>query len=264
MMGSEHEAYEIKPFPRLRQLVLDSAYIASRKHSIHGLIEVDVTRPRHILSEHKARSGETFSFTAFTLACIGRAVDENRMAHAYRDWRNRLVIFEEVDVLIAVEIENQGVNFPLVHALRGVNKRSARELHEEIRTIQADPGGDSDFSLLSKFARLPGFARRLGYRVVAANPTLQKRFAGTVGLTSVGMFGTRFGWGLGLPGHNLAITLASITEKPMAVDGSVELRQVLPVTISFNHDVIDGAPAARFAQRFAELLESGEMLAGVI
>lgn len=263
-MSSEHEVHESKPFPRLRQLVLDSAYIASLKHPIHGLIEVDVTHPRRSLSEHKAKSGETFSFTAYTLACIGRAVDENRMVHAYRDWRNRLVIFEEVDVLIAIEIESLGVRFPLVHAMRGVNKRSVRQLHEEIRLIQSDPGGDREFSLLSRFARLPGFVRRLAYRAVAVNPRLQKRFGGTVGLTSVGMFGSRFGWGIGLPGHNLAITLASITERSMVVDERIEIRQMLPVTISFNHDVIDGAPAARFAQRFAELMESGEMLAGVL
>jgi len=31
----------------------------------------------------------------------------------------------------------------------------------------------------------------------------------------------------------------------------------LSLTISFNHDIIDGAPAARFAQRLKDLIESG-------
>jgi pyruvate/2-oxoglutarate dehydrogenase complex dihydrolipoamide acyltransferase (E2) component len=49
------------------------------------------------------------------------------------------------------------------------------------------------------------------------------------------------------------------------VDGRIEVRQYLCVTVSFNHDIIDGAPAARFTQSFRELVETGygvETLAG--
>lgn len=40
------------------------------------------------------------------------------------------------------------------------------------------------------------------------------------------------------------------------MDGRIEIREYLSLTLSFNHDVIDGAPAARFAQRLKELIES--------
>lgn len=39
-------AHTIKPFPPFRQLVTDGLDIASMKHCIHGLIEVDVSKPR--------------------------------------------------------------------------------------------------------------------------------------------------------------------------------------------------------------------------
>ena len=39
--------------------------------------------------------------------------------------------------------------------------------------------------------------------------------------------------------------------------GRIEPRQILSLTIIFDHDVIDGAPAARFARRLVELIESG-------
>jgi pyruvate/2-oxoglutarate dehydrogenase complex dihydrolipoamide acyltransferase (E2) component len=41
------------------------------------------------------------------------------------------------------------------------------------------------------------------------------------------------------------------------VDGQIEIRERLSMTVSFDHDIIDGAPAARFTQRFKELIETG-------
>ncbi len=37
----------------------------------------------------------------------------------------------------------------------------------------------------------------------------------------------------------------------------LKIREYPSVTVCFDHDIIDGAPAARFAQRFKELIESG-------
>jgi pyruvate/2-oxoglutarate dehydrogenase complex dihydrolipoamide acyltransferase (E2) component len=41
------------------------------------------------------------------------------------------------------------------------------------------------------------------------------------------------------------------------VDGRIEIREYLCMTLCFDHDVVDGAPAARFTARFKELVESG-------
>jgi pyruvate/2-oxoglutarate dehydrogenase complex dihydrolipoamide acyltransferase (E2) component len=84
-----------------------------------------------------------------------------------------------------------------------------------------------------------------------------KRSGGTVGLTSVGMFGTRSGWGLGMPVHSLAVMVGGIAQKPGVVDGRIEAREYLDLTLSFDHNIVDGAPAARFAQKCADLIESG-------
>lgn len=42
-----------------------------------------------------------------------------------------------------------------------------------------------------------------------------------------------------------------------AVDGRIAIREYLAITLSFDHDIIDGAPAARFAARLREVIESG-------
>jgi pyruvate/2-oxoglutarate dehydrogenase complex dihydrolipoamide acyltransferase (E2) component len=45
--------------------------------------------------------------------------------------------------------------------------------------------------------------------------------------------------------------------KPGVVDGNIAIREYLSLTISLNHELIDGAPAARFTERVKELIESG-------
>jgi len=88
-------------------------------------------------------------------------------------------------------------------------------------------------------------------------PQAWKKYVGTVGITAVGMFGKGAGWGIPPALPTLMITVGGIGEKPVLVDGQVAMRDYLSLTISFDHDIIDGAPAARFTERLKDLIESG-------
>jgi pyruvate dehydrogenase E2 component (dihydrolipoamide acetyltransferase) len=52
------------------------------------------------------------------------------------------------------------------------------------------------------------------------------------------------------------VALGSIAEKPWVVNGEVKIRQILNLTISMNHDVIDGVPARQFTQDLVNEIES--------
>ncbi|MGY1726170.1 2-oxo acid dehydrogenase subunit E2 [Geodermatophilus sp. SYSU D01062] len=45
--------------------------------------------------------------------------------------------------------------------------------------------------------------------------------------------------------------------KPVVVGDRIEAREVLGLTVAFDHDVVDGAPAARFVERLVDHVESG-------
>jgi len=256
-MSKKQAEYEILPFPKARRLMMDGGRMGRDRHTVHGLFEVDVTQARRALRDHKARTGESLSFTAFVIACLGRAIDANRHMHAYRNWRGQLVIFEEVDVNTLFEVEVDGRRTIRPHILRAVNKKALRELHEEMRAFQAEHHGSRESKFIGWFALLPGWIRRSFLWLLSKNPHLRKEYAGTVLMTGVGMFGTGAFWGIPVPNHTLQITLGGIAEKPGIVDGQIEIREYLSVTMSFDHDIIDGAPAARFGQRLKELIESG-------
>jgi hypothetical protein len=51
--------------------------------------------------------------------------------------------------------------------------------------------------------------------------------------------------------------VGSITWKPAIVEGRIEPREILNLTVAFDHYIIDGAPATRFTHRLVELIESG-------
>jgi pyruvate/2-oxoglutarate dehydrogenase complex dihydrolipoamide acyltransferase (E2) component len=74
---------------------------------------------------------------------------------------------------------------------------------------------------------------------------------------AVGMFGNGAGWGIPPALPTLMMTVGGIGAKPVLVDGHLALRDSLSLTLSFDHDIIDGALAARFIERLKELIESG-------
>lgn len=260
----ENSDYQTIPFPKIRRLMVDGGRMARQKHLIHGLVEMDVTEARRSIDEHKTRTGEALSFTGFIMACLGRAVDMNKHMQAYRAWWERLVIFDNVDVNTMFEVEVDGRKIIRPHILRAVNRKTLREVHEEIRAFQNEHERGREANFIGWFVLLPAFIRRFFLGVLFKNPRWLKEMNGTVSLTAVGMFGTGGGWGIPVSNHTLQITLGGISEKPVLRNGELENREFLCVTVSFDHDIVDGAPAARFIQRLKEFIESSYGIAEFI
>ena len=137
-MNKKHDTYKIVSYPKLRRALEIMYPSVKRKPMIHGLLEVDVTRAREFLRDHKAKTGESLSFTAFITACVARAVDENKALQACRKGSKHLVLFDEVDVATAIERDVAGQKQPIVYIIRTANKKTFRELHHEIRAAQVE------------------------------------------------------------------------------------------------------------------------------
>jgi pyruvate/2-oxoglutarate dehydrogenase complex dihydrolipoamide acyltransferase (E2) component len=234
------------------------------KHSMVGLLEVDVTVARQFIEEHRARTGETLSFTGFLTLCLARAVDENKAVQAYLKGRKRLVLFDDVDVGVMIEHKVGEKRALMGHVIRGANRKTYREIHDEIRSVQSAP--------LPSNRGLPPWFRtamllpwplswlfKVSMRMIGrCNPTIVTSMGGTVSITAVGMFGEgHSGWGVYPATEVLGLVAGSIALKPAVVEGRIEPREILHLTVVFDHDVIDGAPAARFTRRLVELIESG-------
>lgn len=261
--SDRHDTYQTEPFPKLRQALAVTYDAVQRTHKVHGLIEVDVTDARRSLRAHEEQTGERLSFTAFVITCLARAVDENKLLNACRKGSRRLALFDDVDVATAIEREWQGRKQPIIYSVRAANRKSLRAIHQEIRAAQVASfeSAWTGFEFERALRRIPIFALRGLWAVFwwarSHYPRVQKQYGGTVGLSAVGMFGRGGGWAIPFSYHTLDVTLGGIATKPGVVDGHIAVRDYLAITLSFDHDIIDGAPAARFAARLRELIESG-------
>ena len=258
-MKEQHADYQVFPYPKTRRLEALAYRSVQYKPMMHGLLEVDVTRARAYLREHKAATGESLSFTAFLIACLAKAVDENKAVQAYRLGSKRLIVFHDVDVYTPIERDVAGRPELIPYIIRVANRKTLREIHHEIRAAQSQDVAKAweEISVL----HWPWLLLRPAFRVMAwmgkRSPQVWKKYRGTVGITSVGMFGKGAGWGIPLPSHALWVTVGGIGEKQEFVDGHVTVREYLSLTVSFDHETIDGAPAARFTGRLKDLIESG-------
>lgn len=83
---------------------------------------------------------------------------------------------------------------------------------------------------------------------------------GTVAVTSIGMFAKSGGWAIPLGLHAVNVAVVGISERLGFVGDRIEKREYLALTVTLNHDVVDGAPATRFVARLIELLEESHGL----
>jgi hypothetical protein len=111
---------------------------------------------------------------------------------------------------------------------------------------------------------MPKFIRRfIGYKI-STNPILMKKNVGTIGISSIGMKGNFRGWMKPISPQPLYFALGGITKKPGVIDDKIEIREYINVVFIFDHDIIDGAPIARFIEQLVNLMENAYELEKII
>jgi len=136
------------------------------------------------------------------------------------------------------------------------------EISHEIEGAKSNPQGRSGFvgsAFRERFlGLLPRTLLRLLFHMVAGNHQLVHKLSGSIFVTSVSPFTNVPGFVIPYIGGPKAVSFAfgSIVKKPVVRRGQIEIREIASVTAIFNHDLIDGAPAARFINELRSLFES--------
>jgi pyruvate/2-oxoglutarate dehydrogenase complex dihydrolipoamide acyltransferase (E2) component len=251
---------DTRPFPASRRLVTTAVRAGRRIVPMHGLLEVDVTEARRLLAQHEP----PLSLTAFVVASVARAAAAHPGVHAYRDWRGRLVQHRHVDVQTLIEVPTAQGPFGLVHVVRDADARGVAEISSELRGVKADPGATATGRLVQAVApvagRVPGLFRAM-YAVMGRSVRVHLQ-TGTVQVTAVGMFAGGAGFAIAPPTlASLLVVVGGLSRRPRVIDEEIMIRDVLDVTITIDHNVVDGAPATRFGAELRSLLESAAVLA---
>ncbi|HPV40771.1 MAG TPA: 2-oxo acid dehydrogenase subunit E2 [Spirochaetota bacterium] len=259
---------DIRTFPVHRIVSIDTCAVGKEKHHIPVMVEVDVTRALEKISSFKKKSRKKRSFTAWFVKCVAEAVRKYPDIRAYYLRRNRSMIFRDVDITVLVERDVGGEKVPYPCVIRGANEKDIDAITGEIEAARGreltreQPLLEDTVSplLLRIYYALPGFLRRAYWRLVLKMPAVANRQMGSITVTSVGMFGAIRGWFIPITVIPLAFAIGSIVDTPRVIKGRIMARKVLYLTVLFDHDVIDGAPAARFMVDFTALLENAHGL----
>ena len=225
---------QVIPFNKIRRITAEHM-VRSKATSAHTLMvkevdyeQVELVRARHG-SSFKEREGFNLSYLPFNAVAVAKALREFPRLNASVG-NDELILHRDVNLGIAVDIENEGLVVPVI---RGADLLDLRNLAQGIRDV-ADR------------AR----SKRLGADDLSG---------GTFTISNPGPFGTLLTGAIINQPQVAILSTDSVVRKPVvitAADGaeSVGIHSVGMLALTFDHRAVDGAYAARFLVRMAEIL----------
>jgi pyruvate/2-oxoglutarate dehydrogenase complex dihydrolipoamide acyltransferase (E2) component len=255
--------YKIIKFQKSRIATIDAGEIGQKKHHIAAIIEIDVTESRRKIKKYRKEINK-ISFNAWLIKAISLTVKDHEKVAAFLKGKRKVIIFNDINVSILVEKEINGELVPMPLIIEKANERSIESITLQIKNAKAEMLTDQDIVLQSQSSKmerfyfvLPGFIRRQIWRYILKHPHFAYEKMGNVAITSIGMMGNANGWFIPTSIHPLCFGISKISKKPVVIKDKVEIREILNMTILLDHDVIDGAPMARFISDLSANISKG-------
>ena len=88
--------------------------------------------------------------------------------------------------------------------------------------------------------------------------SIEEITGGTFTITNGGVFGSMLSTPIINPPQSAILGMHNIVQRPVAVDGKVEIRPIMYVALSYDHRIIDGKDGVGFLVRVKEVLENPE------
>jgi pyruvate dehydrogenase E2 component (dihydrolipoamide acetyltransferase) len=203
--------------------------------AVTSMEQADVTRlveiRERLKGSMKEKRGVNLTYIPFIITALVRALKAHPILNSViDDEREELVVKKYYNIGVAVAIED-GLMVPVIKA---ADQKSLWELAEEVASL-AKSAQERKVDL----ADLKG---------------------GTFSITNYGVFGGTYGTPIVNYPETAILGLGRIMDAPLVVDGKVQVRKVLPLSLTFDHRAYDGAVAAKFLKDLVNLLENPEHL----
>ncbi len=175
--------------------------------------------------EFKEKHGVSLGFMSFFTLAVTRALKLYPQVNSMIDGDN-LITFDYADISIAVS-GPRGLMVPVV--------RNAE--HMSFAGVEKEIG-------------------RLALRVREGQITVDEMTGGTFTITNGGVFGSMLSTPIINPPQSAILGMHNIVERPVAINGNVEIRPIMFVALSYDHRVIDGRESVGFLVAIKEALEN--------
>ena len=106
------------------------------------------------------------------------------------------------------------------------------------------------------FSEIENEIKRLAIRAREGEITVDEMTGGTFTITNGGVFGSMLSTPIINPPQSAILGMHNIVERPIAVNGSVEIHPIMYLALSYDHRIIDGKESVGFLVRIKESLEN--------
>ncbi len=191
--------------------------------------EVDMKAIFDLRAEYKeafkARHDVSLGFMSFFTKAVVRALKEFPQVNSMIDG-DEMVHFDYADISIAVS----GPKGLMVPVVRNAENMSFAGIEQEIK--------------------------RLATRVRDGKITVDEMTGGTFTITNGGVFGSMLSTPIINPPQSAILGMHNIVERPVAIEGKIDLRPIMYVALSYDHRIIDGRESVGFLVAVKEALEN--------
>ncbi|SFZ90663.1 2-oxoglutarate dehydrogenase E2 component (dihydrolipoamide succinyltransferase) [Flaviramulus basaltis] len=191
--------------------------------------EVDMSPIFALRSEYKetfkAKHGVSLGFMSFFTLAVVRALEMYPAVNSMLDGKEMLS-YDFCDISIAVS----GPKGLMVPVIRNAENLSFRGVESEVK--------------------------RLALRARDGQITVDEMTGGTFTITNGGVFGSMLSTPIINPPQSGILGMHNIVERPVAIDGKVEIRPIMYVALSYDHRIIDGKESVGFLVAVKEALEN--------
>jgi len=179
--------------------------------------------------EFKEKHGVGLGFMSFFSLAVVRALQMYPAVNSMIDGKEMLS-YDFVDISIAVS----GPKGLMVPVIRNAEKLSFRGIESEVK--------------------------RLAIRARDGQITVDEMTGGTFTISNGGVFGSMLSTPIINPPQSGILGMHNIVERPVAIDGKVEIRPIMFVALSYDHRIIDGKESVGFLVAVKEALENPQEL----
>ena len=186
---------------------------------------------KSVKEDFAAKNGVNLGFMSFFTKAVCIALSEYEAINAYwKEDTNEIEFHDFCDISIAVA-SDKGLFVPVIKNAESMN-----------------------------FAQIEQTIKNFGQKAKEGSFKAEELTGGTFSITNGGVFGSMLSTPIINQPQSAILGMHNIVERPVAVDGKVEIRPVMYVALSYDHRMVDGAQAVSFLVRVKDLLENPEKL----
>ena len=194
------------------------------------VMEIDVTNIVNYRTKLVEERGMKISYTAFLVKIVALALEKHPILNATLSG-DIIKIYEDTNIGVAIATPD-GLVVPVVH------KASTKPIE----------------SISTEIKNLINKAREKKLR---SNDFMHRTFT----VTNLGMYGIDFFTAIINPPEAAILSVGKMVEKPIVINGGIHIRSMMYLSLTYDHRIIDGAPAAEFLQTLRKLLENPDDVA---